>query len=271
MKCDVCFHGCDLKEGQIGLCKGRMCKDGKVVPRNYGQISSAALDPIEKKPLAGFYPGSLILSVGSYGCSLRCPFCQNHSISQVDLDAKCETISPQQLVERALELKPYGNIGIAFTYNEPMIGYEFIRDTCKLAKKAGLKTVVVTSGNATIKALEEILPYVDAFNIDLKAYTQSMYDELGGDLESVKEFIRRAAKDSHVEITTLIVPGKNDSEEEIDALASFLASISPDLILHLTRYFPRYHFDIPATKIETLKKLQKVASRHLHTVLLGNV
>lgn len=271
MKCNVCFHQCDLKEGQIGFCKGRINKNGVIQARNYGKITSAALDPIEKKPLAAFYPGSLILSVGSYGCSLRCPFCQNYEISQADLDEFNEQVTPQQLVNKALELVPYGNIGLAFTYNEPMIGYEFIRDGAKLAHENGLKTVVVTSGNATIETLEKILPYIDAFNIDLKGFTQEAYQYVGGDLETVKNFIAAAAKKAHVEVTTLVIPGKNDSQQDMERMAKWLASISDEIVLHLSRYFPRYHETIPATPIETLKSLQETARKYLKHVELGNV
>lgn len=271
MKCTTCFRECELKEGQIGFCKARENIGNMIVDRNYGKITSAALDPIEKKPLAMYHPGSMILSVGSYGCNLRCPFCQNHSIAQNDLDEQSERITPAQLVEKAVSLKPYGNIGIAFTYNEPMLSWEFIRDTGKLAHENGLKVVVVTNGSTSTNVLQEVLPYVDAFNIDLKGCTQDYYDYLSGNLEAVKEFIRLAVTQAHVEITTLIVPGKNDSAEEMDALASFLASISPDIPLHLTRYFPRWHEKTPATPIETLKKLQETAGRHLNHVFPGNV
>lgn len=271
MECDVCFHRCTLKEGQTGFCRARKNENGRIIDENYGCISSATLDPIEKKPLAYFYPGSKILSVGSYGCNLRCPFCQNHEIAQQDLRNQCEKVTPQQLVDKAIELKPYGNIGIAFTYNEPMISWEFIRDTAKLAHENGLKVVVVTNGTATVETLEKILPYVDAFNVDLKGYTQDYYDWLHGDLETVKKFIETAAKKSHVEVTTLVVPGRNDSEEEMDALASFLASVDPDIPLHITRYFPRWKEKEDPTPVATLKKLEETATKHLNRVRIGNV
>lgn len=271
VECDVCFHRCTLKEGQTGFCRARKNENGRIIDENYGCISSATLDPIEKKPLAYFYPGSKILSVGSYGCNLRCPFCQNHEIAQQDLRNQCEKVTPQQLVDKAIELKPYGNIGIAFTYNEPMISWEFIRDTAKLAHENGLKVVVVTNGTATVETLEKILPYVDAFNVDLKGYTQDYYDWLHGDLETVKKFIETAAKKSHVEVTTLVVPGRNDSEEEMDALASFLASVDPDIPLHITRYFPRWKEKEDPTPVATLKKLEETATKHLNRVRIGNV
>lgn len=269
--CEVCFHKCTLKEGQTGLCRARTNQNGEIVPENYGCISSAALDPIEKKPLAFFYPGSMILSIGSYGCNLRCPFCQNHEIAQQDLRDQCEKVTPQDVVNKALELKPHGNIGIAFTYNEPMISWEFIRDTARMAHENGLKVVVVTNGTASVETLEKILPYVAAFNVDLKGFSQSYYDWLQGDLEMVKEFIRKAAEKSHVEVTTLVVPGRNDSVEEMDALSSFLASIDPDIPLHITRYFPRWKEKESPTPISTLEKLEETAKRHLNRVRIGNV
>lgn len=271
MKCETCFRHCALAEGQIGWCKARQRVKDVIVDRNYGKISALALDPIEKKPLAFFHPGSMILSVGSYGCNLACPFCQNHAIAQRDLDGSCAWVTPEQLVEKAVSLVPHGNIGIAFTYNEPMLSWEFIRDTGRLAKARGLQVVVVTNGSVTLPVLEKVLPYVDAFNIDLKGFSNAYYDYVSGNLETVKRFIERAATDAHVELTTLVVPGKNDSVEEMEALSSFVASISPSIPLHLTRYFPRWKEETPATSIETLQALQAVALRHLDKVVLGNV
>ncbi len=271
MKCDICFHACDLKEGQTGFCKGRICQNGKIEPANYGRLTSLAIDPIEKKPLANFYPGSLILSAGSYGCSLRCPFCQNHTISQEDLRNQSQYVSPQELVEAAERYVPAGNIGIAFTYNEPMISYEYIHDVAKLAHEKGLKTVVVTSGNASLKALDDILDDVDAFNIDLKGFTQKSYDYVGGHLEMTKAFIEEAAKKAHVEITSLIVPGENDDPQEMEEMAKWIASVDPYIVLHLTRYFPNWKETKKPTEIPVLLELQKRAKKYLKNVLIGNV
>ncbi|OLU45912.1 AmmeMemoRadiSam system radical SAM enzyme [Faecalibaculum rodentium] len=271
MKCTTCFHQCEIPEGGRGFCRARICENGKIRPDNYGCLTSLALDPIEKKPLYEFYPGSLILSAGSYGCNLRCPFCQNYEISQENLHGRSLYVSPEQLVEEAKKFGPAGNIGIAFTYNEPMIGWEYMRDTAKLAKENDLQVVVVTNGTASQEALEEILPFVDAFNIDLKGFTDPVYQSYVGSLEQVKAFIERAARDAHVEITSLIVPGKNDSLEQMEEQAKWLASVDPDIPLHITRYFPRWKETEDPTDIEQMKQLQKVAEKYLHKVYLGNV
>lgn len=271
MICETCFRKCDISKGQTGFCKGRMNEDGYIIDRNYGKITSLALDPIEKKPLARFLPGSLILSVGSYGCNMRCPFCQNHSIAQEDLEKESLYVSPETLAEKAGELVPQGNIGIAFTYNEPTISWEYIRDTGKLAKGMGLKTVVVTNGCASDMVLDALEEIVDAYNIDLKAFDENTYKWMGGDLETVKHFIVRASQKAHVELTTLIIPGKNDSPEEIEKMCRWIASINPDIPLHLTRYFPRWKENTPATSIESLKELKNIADKYLHHVYLGNV
>ena len=196
--CHTCMHHCSLEPGQRGLCRARKNEDGRIVCENYGKITSLALDAVEKKPLKLFYPGSRILSVGSYGCNLRCAFCQNYEISMSDFEtAQTAYISPQALADKALACKDAGNIGVAFTYNEPLVGWEYIRDTGTLIKKAGMKNVLVTNGTASVEILEEILPLTDAMNIDLKGVHDSYYRELGGDLETVKEFIRRAAAGCH--------------------------------------------------------------------------
>ena len=219
-----------------------------------------------------FYPGSLILSVGSYGCNLRCPFCQNHEISMADKDgAESCCISPQELTERAQKYRPVGNIGVAFTYNEPLIGWEYVRDTAKLVHACGMKTVLVTNGSASLLVLEELLPCVDAMNIDLKGFGREYYRKLGGDLDTVKAFIARASKDCHVELTTLIVPGENDGLQEMEEEAEWIASVNRDIPLHLTRFFPRYRMmDREATDVRRIYELKETAERYLPYVYAGN-
>lgn len=218
--CDICHHRCKLEEGQIGLCRARINRDGNIVADNYGKLTSLALDPIEKKPLKRFHPGSMILSAGSYGCNMRCSFCQNCEISMTDGEhAHAVNVTPEDLVEKAKELMPRGNIGIAYTYNEPLVGYEFVYDCAKLAAARGLKNVVVTNGCICHTPLVLLLPYIDAINIDLKAFTEDFYSRMGGDLETVKQTIATAARSCHVEVTTLIIPNENDSEAEMRALS----------------------------------------------------
>ncbi len=193
--CNVCFRHCELSGNQLGFCRARKCLDRRVVSDAYGKVTALQLDPIEKKPLARFQPGSMILSVGSYGCNLRCPFCQNHEIAQAgDDDIGSQFYSPDQLVALAEKLQPKGNIGIAFTYNEPLINYEFVRDTFKACKAKGLKTVLVSNGTAEPEVLQQVLPLTDAVNFDLKAFRKETYrDVLKGDLETVQYAIMMAA------------------------------------------------------------------------------
>ena len=271
--CPVCFRHCRLEEGQAGFCRARKNTGGRSMCINYGKVTSLALDPIEKKPLARFFPGSMILSAGSFGCNMDCPFCQNDSISCADEQtAQWRHLPPERLAEMAERLKPRGNIGVAFTYNEPMIGYEYIRDTAKMARGRGMKTAVVTNGAFSVETLNRVLPFVDAFNIDLKGFTEAWYRELGGDLETVKRFIIRAAEGAHVELTTLVVPGKNDSEEEMQGLARWVATVDRAIPLHVTRFFPqREYTGKRPTDIALLRRLAMIAEESLETVLVGNV
>lgn len=273
MRCTLCPHLCEIEEGKLGFCKARTNIGGKIVDENYGKITSIALDPIEKKPLKRFCPGSKILSIGSYGCNLSCPFCQNFEISQINKDEiSYDEIKPEEMVNMALSYLKAGNIGIAFTYNEPLISYEYVLDTSKLAKEKGLKTVVVTNGMINGEYLEKLVPYVDAFNIDLKGFTQEFYSMCGGYLETVKNSIRIASKYSHVEITTLIIPGHNDSDEEMKKIAEFISSVSSDIPLHITRFFPCYIMsDLEPTEVDTIYHLTEVAKKYLKYVYPGNV
>ncbi len=273
VECEICPHHCKLEEGKLGLCRGRINRKGQVVSENYGKLTAFALDPIEKKPLYHFHPGSRILSIGSYGCNLNCPFCQNCDISMAGgKEIEHQKVTCEELVEKALQYKGRGNIGIAYTYNEPLIGYEFVRDCAKLMKKAGLKNVVVTNGYINKEPLTELLPVIDAFNIDLKGFTEEYYHKLRGDLATVKQSIELAAAECHVEVTTLIVPGENDSEEEMEALSGWLASVSPEIPLHISRFFPRFKMqDRSSTPVEQIYRLAKIARRKLKYVHEGNV
>lgn len=270
--CPVCMHHCILSEGQYGRCWARKNEKGTIVCASYGKVTALMLDPVEKKPLARFFPGRTVLSVGSFGCNLSCPFCQNHEISMAGADQiPYRTITPEELAALACRYKDQGNIGVAFTYNEPLTGWEFVRDTARLVQKQGMKTVAVTNGSVELPVLEEILPYIDAMNIDLKGFTEHGYHKLGGDLETVKRFIRRAAANCHIELTTLIVPGENDSVEEMEQEARWIASVDERIPLHVTRFFPRYQMqDRKATKTETVYQLKETARKYLRYVYTGN-
>ena len=271
--CNVCHRGCSLSEGEIGACKGRLFLDGEIKSRNYGVLTSLALDPIEKKPLRRFFPGSNILSLGSFGCNMFCGFCQNHDISRSDgRDLETREYTPREILSIAMRAREEdNNIGVAFTYNEPLIGFEFVRDTARLISEAKMKNVVVTNGCISLSVLSEIAPNIDAMNIDLKSFNDETYKKLGGDLDTVKLFIKNAAKSSHIELTTLIVPNLNDSKDEMENEAQWIASIDRDIPLHITRYFPRYKFVSPPTDIEILKTLAEIAKSHLKYVYIGNV
>ena len=289
--CTVCFAKCRIPEGGTGRCGARKNVNEKIVAANYGMLTSMALDPIEKKPLRRFYPGAKILSVGSYGCNLRCPFCQNHAISmarQITDESRTDSVrlisgvvalsaefwSPERLVELASTLKTKGNIGIAFTYNEPLIGYEYVLDSAKLAHEAGLKTVMVTNGTADAAVFEQLLPYIDAMNIDLKGFREEYYrDRLKGDLQQVLKNIKLAVGSCHVELTTLIVPGYNDSNEEMQDLAAWVADLpnGVDIPLHISRFFPSFEMtDARPTPIDKVYNLAETAARYLHYVYTGN-
>ncbi len=277
-RCEVCFRHCEIEEGGLGFCGARTCKDGKVFASNYGRITGMALDPIEKKPLSRFFPGSLILSLGSYGCNLRCPFCQNSDISWSDearrMAERAEYITPEEALETALRYQSVGNIGVAYTYNEPLVGYEFVRDCTKLVKGAGMKNVLVSNGTAELPVLEEILPYIDAMNIDLKGFSDRYYGEvLKGSKKQVTDFIARAAEDCHVELTTLIVPGENDSEEEMREISAWIADLPNGeyIPLHVSRFFPRFMMtDREATPVSKIYRLADVARERLDYVYTGN-
>ena len=280
-QCDACFRRCKIEEGAIGFCGARACRGGKIVADNYGKLTALALDPIEKKPLKMFMPGTAVLSVGSYGCNLRCPFCHNSGISwsqeAFDYRKAARTYAPEEIVKSAHDLQGRGNIGLAFTYNEPLVGWEFVRDAAALCKEAGMKNVLVTNGTSSLKVLQEIKPYIDAMNIDLKSFSENFYmDFIGGDLRMTKDFIRGALDSCHVELTTLIIPGKNDSDEEMRSLSAWVAGLEKEfgkkIPLHITRFFPRFRLlDCDPTPVSKIRRLVEVAKERLEFVFAGNV
>lgn len=272
--CELCPHHCRLSEGGVGLCRARKAVDGRVRSLSYGKVTSLALDPIEKKPLVRFHPGSSVLSVGSFGCNLSCPFCQNASIAQVGLErVVCEDLAPEELVDRACDLRSIGCIGIAYTYNEPLVGFEYVKDCSVLAHKAGLLNVLVSNGMVEREPLAELYGLIDAANIDLKGFSQDSYSRLHGDLSAVMRAIETFARDDacHLEVTTLVVPGLNDRVDEIREAARWLASLDSNITYYLTRFFPRYRMAAERpTSLAVLQELAEAASEYLNDVVLGN-
>ena len=274
--CDVCHRHCSLAPGQTGACRARTNVDGQVVPSAYGRLTSIAIDPIEKKPLARFRPGTYVLSVGSYGCNLRCPFCQNHTIAQAgEHDVGWREVAPEELVELAVRERRRDPrmTGIAFTYNEPLVCWEYVRDCSVLAHEEGLATVLVSNGCANPQVIGELNGLIDAANIDLKCFTQEGYERLGGSLELAMGTIELMARDPscHLEVTTLVVPGLNDDEDEIDAMARWLASLGGIEVHHVTRYHPAWRMRKGRpTPVADVYRLAEVARRHLPHVRVGN-
>ena len=272
--CKTCPRHCHLADGETGVCHARKAIGGRVVAANYGKITSIALDPIEKKPIAFFHQGNHVLSIGSFGCNLHCPFCQNDTISQCgEGQVPFQTTTPKELANLAQKLQDeQSNIGLAYTYNEPLVGWEFVRDCAQEIHARSMLNVLVSNGCAEQEIINEIAPLIDAANIDLKGPSQECYDWTGGDFSAVCRTIETLhSTGCHVEVTTLVVPGRNDKDGDIDAIASFIASVSPDIPLHVTRFFPRYQMtDTQPTPISTIRHLAEVARQRLHRVLTGN-
>jgi len=269
IKCLLCPHGCVLQEDAVGLCLGRIRKNDKIIPIFYGKPSGISIDPIEKKPLYHFFPGTKILSIGFLGCNLKCQFCQNYEISQTN-DKVTYSLSPNEL----LSLMQEKNINnLAFTYNEPIINFEYIFDVFKLTKKKNYKNVLVTNGYINKEPLNEILKYTDALNIDLKFFSNESYKKYtGGYLDIVLDTIKICFEQKkHIEITTLIIPELNTDEKLIENIIKKLSEISPDIPYHLSRYFPAYKLDLPPTGIKQLEKIKQLFQKYFNYVYTGNV
>lgn len=267
VQCHLCPHQCVIAEGRHGRCRVRTNRGGTLYSDIYGLITSAAMDPIEKKPLYHFHPGSSILSLGTRGCNFACEFCQNWSISQAD--AGTSPLPSKAAVQAA---QREASIGIAYTYNEPLIWFEYVFETAKLAREAGLVNVLVSNGYVSPEPLEELLPYVDAMNLDIKAIRPDFYKRLcHGTLEPVLATARTAARRTHLEVTNLVIPGHNDTDEEFEELGRWIAGeLGPHIPTHLSAYFPRYKLKAPPTPVETLERAHEILSRRLRYVYLGN-
>lgn len=270
VKCILCPQNCHIRPDKEGLCRVRFNDGGTLYTRNYAEVASLALDPVEKKPLYHFYPGRQILSVGTWGCNLSCGFCQNYSLARQKVPTR--VIMPETLVKIARQAKADNSIGIAFTYNEPSIWFEYILETAEKMKAQGLKTVLVTNGYMEKAPLTRLLPFIDAANVDVKAFTESFYHRnCKGRLKEVKENVEYMAGKIHLEITNLIIPDENDDPSEIEAMAVWLASIDPDIPLHLSRYHPAYKMHRDPTEVSTMLKAQEICRQHLNFVYLGNL
>lgn len=272
LECLLCPHLCRIAEGKTGICGVRKNTGNKIGLITYGVLSGYSLDPVEKKPFYHFFPGYNILSTGSFGCNLRCDFCQNHVISQSIPKSLIPETTPDDLINAAFSAE--NNIGLAFTYNEPVIWFEFIRDVATIAKNKGLYTAIVSNGYVNREPLDEIIQFTDAFNIDLKAFNSRFYHDLtGSDIEQVKNSLIRIAKSArHLEITTLIIPGQNDSDKEMISQVEWIAGeLGKRVPLHLSRYFPMFRRNDPATSQDTMNRLFEIAAEKLDHVYIGNL
>ncbi len=269
IECLLCPNHCLIGEGGKGGCLSREVVNGRLIARTYAQVVSASVDPVEKKPLYHVCPGRPIYSIGSYGCNLHCRFCQNAEISQQRQPTV--EVSPEQLVAEAASIG--GNIGVAFTYNEPGIWYEYIIDCAPLLRKNGLMTVLVTNGYLENQPWQDLCKVTDAMNIDIKAFTEDFYSKIcGGRLETVKNNIKTAFEAGvHLELTNLVVTGLNDREEEFVALVDWIAGISDSIPLHISRYFPRYRETAPPTSPTMINSFVELAKKRLKFVYPGNL
>lgn len=274
VQCTLCPHACTVVPGKTGECGVRRNVSGTLISETYRTVSALHFDPIEKKPLYHFYPGSTILSIGTIGCNLSCSFCQNCNISQATLADMpgCKNFSPHEVVDMATNHP--GNKGIAFTYNEPVIFYEYMMEIAVLAKSGNLKTVMVSNGYINPAPLEELMPFIDAFNIDLKAFTEDFYkNEVHAKLEPVKKTLITLAKNKkHLEVTNLVIPGLNDDRAVFSDMTDWIESeLGRNTVLHLSRYFPHHKMSRQATPLSTLADLHEIARKKLPYVYLGNV
>ena len=269
--CHLCPWQCHVKPDEVGVCGVRKNVAGTLRSLNYGRVTSVGLDPIEKKPLYHFHPGSTILSVGTFGCNLSCSFCQNWQISQGMPPS--EPLLPSDAARLAREHQASsGNLGLAYTYNEPFVWYEFVQDTAQLIHDQGMENVLVTNGMVEKEPLEALLPLIDAMNVDIKFWSKDHYRELcGGPGWRARDTVETASEKCHVEITVLNIPGYNDTDEELEHIFDWAAGVNPDMAVHLSRYHPAYKLDAPPTPPETMLHAYELARQRLNYVYVGNL
>ncbi len=269
VRCGLCVHECLIRSGAFGCCGARGADENGLVSPWLGRFSSAAVDPIEKKPLYHWRPGSRIFSLGSLGCNMRCPFCQNHAISRPRSRAPLTALPPEELAARVRDL---GLTSVAYTYNEPALQAEYILEAAPLLAEAGVATVLVTNGLISPAALGDLAPWIAAANVDLKTWNPAAYARMGGSLDAVRRTVASLlAAGTHVELTTLVVPGISDDPDEFAAEVAWIADLSPDIPLHLSRYFPAHEYTAPPTDLEVLRRFRETAETRLKRVHLGNV
>jgi pyruvate formate lyase activating enzyme len=254
--CHLCPHECRIKEKGFGICHTRQVQGGTLYAVNYAQVASMAYDPVEKKPLYHFYPGRTIFSMGGNGCNLGCLFCQNWEISQ-EVVPTCH-LDPEKAVELGGQ---QGSIGIAYTYSEPLMWFEYVLDCAKIARQKGLKNVLVTNGYINPQPLDLLIPWIDALNLDIKSMKEDFYRKLcRGTLHPVLHTAEAASARCLVEITNLVIPTHNDSDEDFQQLVDWIAErLGPDTPLHFSRYFPHYKMEAPATELESLMRARRIA------------
>lgn len=270
VRCALCPHACLLPPGETGRCGVRIhVNDRGLISANYGMLASLAVDPVEKKPLYHWKPGTSILSLGSVGCSMRCPFCQNWTLAECSPSVSLREITPEAPAAMA---KRHGASSAAFTYNEPLTWLEFILDSCRYLAESRIPVVLVSNGMINGTPLRELIPYLSAANIDIKAFTSEAYRFMGGELEAVKNTIKSLSEaGTHVEVTFLLVPGINDDEAAFREMALWLSSLDPIPVLHISRYFPNRKWTEGATPMVRLVEFVRVASEFLPWVYPGNV
>jgi len=271
--CTLCPHRCSIAKGKTGVCRVRRHTGNQLTAESYGLVSALNFDPVEKKPLYHFFPGQLVFSVGTIGCNLNCSFCQNCDISQIGIEdaPNLKRFTPEQVID--ISLTRPENIGLAFTYNEPSIWFEYVYDTAKQAKDRGLKTIMVSNGFIEEKPMEELLPLIDAFNIDLKAFSEDFYRKVTGSrLAPVKNRLRQIRKaGNHLEVTNLIIPTLNDNPAEFKEMIEWIVEeLGPETVLHLSRYFPMNRMTLDSTPVQKLLELYEIANERLNYVYMGN-